>query len=259
MKKHKIINTELIEKYETNPDYSKHSNRFKYRNIDNTVNSKFIFVRTNEEDSIYNECIKSPIYFIEKIFNMKLYDWQIDAIMKIHNNQKTYIFNTRQDGITKLMDLYILWCLCFTNDIIGIYQNYNRSKISNIGEMYLRIPCYLKPNLVSFSSSIIETSKSKLTYITKTHNYDFMVYDDNYGTENIPQLNTNGKIVAAHGLGNYGGIIDFLKDFLNEVLTQTNNYIIIKKDNLDIIDTIGESYKYEYGLDVVDFLINYKK
>lgn len=255
MKKYKIITTEILN---TKTDYSKHSNRFKYRNIDGLLNDKFIFVRTNEEELIYSECIKSPLYFIENIINVKLFNNQINALEKIHNNPQTYILHSRQVGISKLLEWYILWRLCFTNDVICFYMNYDKRKISNIGEMYRKLPYYIKPNILEFNSKIIKTSKSELVLDGKLE-YDFIVYDDSYNNRNITQLKTSGKMVASHGLGGYGGIIDFLKDMFVGVITNKDNYMIIQSDRMEWKDIIGDSYRYEYGLDIIDFLLKYKK
>lgn len=119
------------------------------------------------------KCMTDPIYFIENYIKvvdpikgavpMKLYDYQKEMLMSIHNNKDTIILASRQLGKTTVVAMYVVWLTCFADKdepkfciIASKAMNHATEIMSRIKFAYEELPEWLKPGCKFYNRTSIE-------------------------------------------------------------------------------------------------------
>lgn len=127
---------------------------------------------TEEAQAEYVKCSEDFFYFMEtycyihtqdygKIL-VKLRDYQRDFIQLIHDESRVIGNLARQIGKTSSVSLYIVWCLCFQKDWIGLIvaneDDLKKEIVDMIQSIYENLPPFLQSGIVKWNMGSIELS-----------------------------------------------------------------------------------------------------
>lgn len=168
------ITTETINKILTKYNKGKgltRKEKFFYQNIEGTISGNYDFVFTNEELNEYTKCSNDILYFIEKYLKrrdtktgdikpIKLFTYQKDILKEYNENRFLILCTSRQVGISTLMCIIHLHIMIFNSDkkILNINNKLCNGveKIDRIKELYLNLPYFLKPGVLSWNKKQIK-------------------------------------------------------------------------------------------------------
>lgn len=132
------------------------------------------------------KCKKDIFYFIESYCKLKLYKHQIDVLKDTDENRLNIIIQSRQTGITTLLNFIILHKLLFSNNTNVLLVDFNKEVVKNRLDIILRIlaelPYFLQVGVISKNKKgikfdngcIIDIKSSRNKKIGIGKNYDYM-------------------------------------------------------------------------------------
>lgn len=153
----------------------------------------------------YLKCSEDPIYFAEtymKIVNVdmglipiKLYDYQRDMILSMHENRNSIFATARQAGKTTSVTAYLLWYIIFNkNKTVALLANKGdtaREILSRIQMAYQHLPKWLQHGVLEWNkgSFVLENGSRILAAATSTdairgYSINFLFIDEAAHIEN---------------------------------------------------------------------------
>ena len=137
---------------------------------------------TKEQLVEYIKCADDPIYFIEsycKIISLdhglipfKLYDYQKNFILAIHNNRKVISMQPRQSGKTQVVAAYILHYTIFNKEknvaITANKGSASREIMSRFQQMYEDLPKWMQHGVKTWNKGDIELENKSRVFCAAT-------------------------------------------------------------------------------------------
>ena len=218
---------EITKKYNSGEIISRRKNIF-YKGHEYTLNNDVYYVLNNDEKIEYAKCYSDIFYFIEKYLNIKLRPYQIKWIEHYIKN-RFIIFNVaKQTGYNSIISILYLHDMLFNGKKIKHLALYNGGYecINHIKSYYIKLPYFLKQNLIDFDDKSIKFSNGgyikiingRVKCISDELIYDIFSFQD-----------------FAH---NYTYSENY-KEIIPEVLAYNNNKLIITST------PNGKNYYYE--------------
>ena len=116
------------------------------------------------------KCSRDPIYFLEKYIKVthpkkgavefKLFEYQKDMVLNIHENKDIIILASRQLGKTTVASMYILWFALFNQDkkciIASKQMNHATEIMSRVKFAYEKLPSWIKSGCKFYNRTSIE-------------------------------------------------------------------------------------------------------
>lgn len=117
----------------------------------------------------YIKCSKDPIYFIETymkvvhvdrgLIPLKLYDYQKELVLTLHENRQTIICFPRQSGKSTSVVAYLLWYILFNDHIVvALLANKAPTAREILGKAqtaYIHLPKFLQQGVVEWNKGSI--------------------------------------------------------------------------------------------------------
>ena len=168
---------------------------------------------TMDQVKEYVKCSQDPIYFIENyvkidtlwqgdptIINFKPEPYQIELIMKLHENRFVIGKLSRQVGKSTALNAYAVWCVVFRNGYKILSAAHKAKAAANnmktFKQMYERLPTWIQEGVAIWNMERVEFENGSL-YAIETTTEDsgrsgtyslvildeFAFVDDNIATE----------------------------------------------------------------------------
>lgn len=214
--------------------------------------------------------------FIYNPLGMKLQmtSQQKEIINDIEKNRFNYYLKSRQIGFSELLVNYISKELILETDFTIILVSHNLSSGYELLKRIKSIINFFNPNLIKkMQRDSIELINGNLIKLARVYNgmdqlrgygFECIIFDECFDEQllscALPVLNAkeNSRIILGSSL--------FVKDFANFVQKSDcvkrlhySNCSLFDEDRVEMLKkTLGNSFKYEMDLNVVDFIINNK-
>ncbi len=275
----KYIDSEYIDKIENKYNSSEVISRRKsiyYKGIPNTLSSKVYYILSENDKIEWSKCYNDPIYFIENYLCVKLRKYQLEWI-ELYKNNKQIIYNiSRQTGMNTILSALNLHTLIFEQKDILVFSvklDVGKEYIDLIKRYYIKLPYFLKPNILNWNNNGIKFKNSKVViYKSNVDISEFNIYqylDFAFNKQNILKNHISEivskidyKIILSstpNGRNYYYEI--YKNSILPDGHPDKNNFVSIKtywyevegRDDIwkeDMIKMIGlESFNKEYNLE----------
>ncbi len=275
----RYIDSEYIDKIENKYNSGEVISRRKsiyYNGIPNTLSSKVYYVLSEHDKIEWSKCYNDPIYFMEKYLSLKLRKYQLKWI-NLYKNNKQIIYNiSRQTGINTILSALNLHTLIFEQKNILVFSiklDVSKEYIDIIKKYYIKLPYFLKPNILNWNNNILKFKNSKVViYNSNVDISEFNIYqylDFAFNKQNILKNHISEivskidyKIILSstpNGRNYYYEI--YKNSILPDGHPDKNNFVSIKtywyevegRDDIwkeDMIKMIGlESFNKEYNLE----------
>lgn len=275
----KYIDSEYIDKIENKYNSGEVISRRKsiyYKGIPNTLSSKVYYILSENDKIEWSKCYNDPIYFIENYLCVKLRKYQLEWI-ELYKNNKQIIYNiSRQTGMNTILSALNLHTLIFEQKDILVFSvklDVGKEYIDLIKRYYIKLPYFLKPNILNWNNNGIKFKNSKVViYKSNVDISEFNIYqylDFAFNKQNILKNHISEivskidyKIILSstpNGRNYYYEI--YKNSILPDGHPDKNNFVSIKtywyevegRDDIwkeDMIKMIGlESFNKEYNLE----------
>ncbi len=275
----KYIDSEYIDKIENKYNSGEVISRRKsiyYKGILNTLSSKVYYILSENDKIEWSKCYNDPIYFIENYLCVKLRKYQLEWI-ELYKNNKQIIYNiSRQTGMNTILSALNLHTLIFEQKDILVFSvklDVGKEYIDLIKRYYIKLPYFLKPNILNWNNNGIKFKNSKVViYKSNVDISEFNIYqylDFAFNKQNILKNHISEivskidyKIILSstpNGRNYYYEI--YKNSILPDGHPDKNNFVSIKtywyevegRDDIwkeDMIKMIGlESFNKEYNLE----------
>lgn len=141
-----------------------------FKNIEGLRNQGISLEYTQEQIDELRKCRESPLYFINNFVKIrsldhedpipfKTYDYQDRIVNTYHENQRSVVMMSRQQGKTSTTSAYILWAILFHAKYNVVILAYDLKSAVNvmtmIKGMYEEIPYWMQQGILKWSEKNI--------------------------------------------------------------------------------------------------------